>query len=371
MLNTPEKLKEADLGIKARQEVREMLARIPFLGPAEIVVEPAVIDRSWRPDFSIRVPSNDDQWTLICEVKASGQPRHVRLAVLELNDYVRALPIGHAYPVLVAPYLSPEAREMCREANVGFLDFWGNWYLCFDQVFIERTGKKVATAQRRELRSLFGPKSARILRLLLRHPEHNWKVVELAERARVSVGQVSNVRAALMDHEWAEAGKASEGLRVTRPDVILDAWREVYGKHRPQRSNYYTLLHGDALESAIRAALTEADDGAKAVLASFSAAQWLAPFARVATRRFFADAEGEAALRKHLRLEPISRGENVVIERPKDEGIFDDRIQPAPGIWCTGLVQTYLDLAVAGERGREAAEHLRSLKILPMWKAHI
>lgn len=34
-------------------------------------------------------------------------------------------------------------------------------------------------------------------------------------------------------------------------------------------------------------------------------------------------------------------------------------IEPAPGIICTSAVQTYLDLAQAGERGGEAAKHLR------------
>ena len=40
-----------------------------------------------------------------------------------------------------------------------------------------------------------------------------------------------------------------------------------------------------------------------------------------------------------------------------------DAIEPAPGSVCTGPVQTYLDLAAAGERGREAADHLRQEKL--------
>jgi len=34
-------------------------------------------------------------------------------------------------------------------------------------------------------------------------------------------------------------------------------------------------------------------------------------------------------------------------------------VRPEPGIACTSPVQTYLDLIDGGERGREAADHLR------------
>ncbi len=44
---------------------------------------------------------------------------------------------------------------------------------------------------------------------------------------------------------------------------------------------------------------------------------------------------------------------------PKDRGLLEDTVEPAPGAVCTGVIQTYLDLAAAGERGQEAAEHLR------------
>jgi hypothetical protein len=44
---------------------------------------------------------------------------------------------------------------------------------------------------------------------------------------------------------------------------------------------------------------------------------------------------------------------------PKDDGVFIDKVEAASGIDCTSPVQTFLDLSVVGDRGREAAEHLR------------
>lgn len=363
MLNVPSELKGADIETRAAQTIRNLLEDIRFLGPPESLI---IEERAHGADLRFRVPSSHDNWTLVGEVKQSAQPRQFHAVVYQLKEYARSVP-GLTYPVLVAPYISPKVRKMCQEADVGFLDLWGNCYLAFDHVFVERTGKKVDVAERRELRSLFGTKSSRILRLLLREPQRQWKVAELAKRADVSVGQVSNVRSALLSHEWAEVGPTSSGLRITKPGDVLDAWRAVYRKLRPQRSNYYTLLHGDAFTAAARRAF-DRDRGASAIFSSFSAAQWQAPFARVPTQRFLATEEGEATLRNTLELQPIGKGENVVIERPKDDGVFDDRVETAPGIWCTSPVQTYLDLSVAGERGREAAEHLRTHKIERDWR---
>ena len=52
---------------------------------------------------------------------------------------------------------------------------------------------------------------------------------------------------------------------------------------------------------------------------------------------------------------------------PKDDGEFIDSCEPAPGIRCTGPLQTYLDLSRAGDRGREAADHLRKTCLDPHW----
>lgn len=78
---------------------------------------------------------------------------------------------------------------------------------------------------------------------------------------------------------------------------------------------------------------------------------------------FFADEEGLSKLRAALKLAPVSKGENVSITMPKDPGLLDDTIEPAPGAVCTSPLQTYLDLSVAGERGTEAAGHLRQERL--------
>ena len=92
----------------------------------------------------------------------------------------------------------------------------------------------------------------------------------------------------------------------------------------------------------------------------------MAPHGRIATHYFYAETDAIDRLKRDLKLASAQKGENVVVMVPKDSGLFLDVVEPAPGAVCTSPVQTYLDLAQAGERGREAADHLRQEKL--SWK---
>ncbi len=339
---------------RAGEAMRELLEKIPILEVKRIDVEAA--SGEWAPDLIAQLLVDGRPHQLICEYKSNGQPRYARSALLELQNYV-AHRAPQATPVLIAPYLSPAVRQLCEEKGVGYLDLEGNARLTFGGVFIERIVANKPVAQQRELKSLFRPKSAQVLRAMLREPGRAWRVTELSEFTGVSLGHVSNVRTGLIDREWARA--SGGGLALSNPDALLDAWRDIYTVPSGERLRLYTSLHGSAFEDAARSAL-RADNGAgRAAFASFSAAQWLSPYARTGTHYFFADDQGLSKLQAALKLTPSSKGENVVVTVPRDLGLLSDTVEPAPGAVCTSPVQTYLDLSIAGERGAEAAEHLR------------
>ena len=204
-----------------------------------------------------------------------------------------------------------------------------------------------------------------MLRILLEPPIRTWKVADLQNAAGVSLGHVSNVRKLLLDHEWASVVEG--GLRVTEPEGLLREWGKVYKPLSQIRGSFYTPLHGERLEHAIRLSMAN-DRGRHALLASFSAARWLAPYTRQGTYYFYADHIGQQLVKDSMKLEPIAKGENVVIQEPKENDVFIGKVESAEGIWCTGPVQTWLDLNASGERGVEAAEHLLQYKLLPAWR---
>ncbi len=348
----------------AEERLRDVLKVIPFL----VVQDPApTVAATQVPDFTVELTSAGSSWTLVCEVKRLGQPRQVREAVYQLRRHLTFLPNKRAYGVLIASYLSEESISVLREESMGYLDLAGNCFLSFDSIFIERHGAPNPSVRRRTLRELFAPKASRVLRVLLQDLNKPWRVADLAESAGVSLGQASNVRRALLDREWARVD--ASGVRLKNPTAVLEAWGREYKAPVLCENHYYTLLHGAQLDTAIHSAFTSPGIDRHLLLASFSAAGWLAPFARVSSHFFYADPQGEQILKAALQLQSVPNGANIIVSRPKEDAVFMDRRQPAEGIWSTGPVQTYLDLAIAGDRGREAAGHLRRATLDPIWHA--
>lgn len=355
MLKIVNSMKEKEIEGKAAGALQALLAQVPGVTVQDIQVEPAGSERGI--DILAHIEVSARKHLLVCEVKSSGQPRYVRSALLQLRNCAARLG-NDATPIFIAPYLSPDAQALCRENDVGYLDLAGNARVIFDKVFIERLVATKPSVERRELKSLFKPKSAQVLRLMLRDPRRSWRVAELAKAAGVSLGHVSNVRSGLLDREWARVGDG--GLHASAPDALLDAWRDAYEPPAGKRIGFYTVMHGSSFEKAARYALgKEFRDQPRAAFASFSAAQWLAPYGRIGTHYFYADDIGLDRLRSTLDLSPMSKGENIVITVLNDVGLLRDTVEPASGAICTSPVQTYLDLTSSGERGREAADHLR------------
>jgi hypothetical protein len=342
-----------DIEVRAAEALKSLLEQVP-------AIKLKKLERATSSEFSVDIlahlNASGRPCVLACEVEANGQPRFVRIALLQLRDYVARLR-NDATPILIAPYISPDAQALCRANEVGFLDFEGNARIVFDGVFIERVAASKPPVERRQLRSMFKSKSARVLSVMLLQPNHAWRVAQLSDAAGVSLGHVSNVRAGLLAREWGRL--SDEGLSLSAPDALLDAWRDVYVPPQGERKAFYTTVHGRAFEDAARRVLNVGSNKGRAIFASFSAGHWLVPYGRTGTQYFYADDDGAQLLESALALSSPARGENVVIAIPKDEGVFANTLEPAPGAICTSLVQTYLDLAVAGERGREAANHLR------------
>ncbi|UXU89866.1 type IV toxin-antitoxin system AbiEi family antitoxin [Burkholderia sp. S-53] len=355
MLKGPHSMKDETL---AGDVLRGLLEKIPILRVEGIDAE--AVSGDWQPDLIARLRVDGRQHLLICEYKSNGQPRYARSALLELRNYI-AHRAPEATPVFIAPYLSPTVKQMCEEKGVGYLDLQGNARIAFDGVFIERMVADKPVSEQRELRSLFKPKSAQVLRVMLREPGRAWRVTELSDISGVSLGHVSNVRTGLIDREWACV--SDSGLVLSAPDALLDAWRDSYTAPPGERLRFYTPLHGSAFEHAARSALRVEEGPVRAAFASFSAAQWLSPYGRTGTHYFFADKEGLSKLQTALKLAVASKGENVVVTVPKDLGLLADAVEPAPGAVCTSPIQTYLDLSIAGERGAEAADHLRQERL--------
>ena len=187
------KIEESYIDI-AEKKLLEVFQKIPFLKIVSISREKEGID------FLVTVVVGNLEKTLIIEIKNNGQPRIARMVVNQLVRYKNRYP--DAYCIFMAPYISSKSAEICLEDGIGYVDFAGNCYLTFGQVYIEQKGAENPFGSRRDLISLYSPKTSRILRVLLTDPGRLWKTQLLADEAQVGLGLIANGKKMLLDREW-------------------------------------------------------------------------------------------------------------------------------------------------------------------------
>ena len=348
--------------IEAVEAVRALLERVTSIQITEVCHEQQLAS-DHRLDARIDFGHASARYSLLIEIKPNGAPRFARSAIYQLESYIAHLhrsehqdDTRRFIPMLVSPYLSPESRSICLDHNVAYLDLYGNAHLAFGPVYIERSVPDKPKSEARAQRSLFTPKAGAILRVLLRDPARAWRVTDLAEAANASLGHVSNVRKALLDREWVEIRE--DGLVLVQPDALLKSWRENHRQPAGHHISGYTVLHGDQLRNRLSGSLNPGPQPPRAICASNSAAEWIAPYVRGGTQSFYADELGARILQETLRLTHAAQGANVILRIPNDETLFEDAVEPAPGIFCANPVVTYLDLWNGNDRDREAADHM-------------
>jgi Transcriptional regulator, AbiEi antitoxin, Type IV TA system len=314
----------------------------------------------WGADFILEIDNQNTDWQLIVEVKNTSHPSRLANSILKLLQIVQNNPKQNIYPVLIVPWLSDKLMNHCADVGIGCMDLEGNFRLVFGGVYAVSRGAPAPAPEQQRLRSLFSPKSSRVLRVLLRDPKQIWRIQSLSETAGVSLGHAHKVKAALEERGWLES--LSGGIYLSQPKDLLETWSAVYTNQSPI-NRYYTLKHGKALAQAL-----QPNDGQHWLYTSFSAADWLAPFVRQEVLYLVADESGMAHLQQTLKIELVETGFNLVLMADFEGDILQDRFEAASNIWTTSPVQTYLELMSSHDRGREAAAHLYQKYIEPTWK---
>src|SRR6266508_6962273 len=174
---------------------------------------------------------------LVVEVSSLGQPRQIRAAVTRLNEIRRELPAAH--PVAAAIYIGPQSARILKSNNLGFVDLSGNCYLAFENVLIEKEGKRNVRPSTRPLRSLFAPRATRVVRVLLIEWQRSWRLDELAREAEVSLGHAHNVVKRLVDLAWVERDE-QQRLRLSKPADLLETWSEAYSYRDNEVAAYFS-----------------------------------------------------------------------------------------------------------------------------------
>ena len=348
--------------IEAFDAIRSLLSQIPSAQIKSVRYEEDTLAQ-YGIDGLVSFTHVGANFSLAVHVKPNGAPRYVRAGIYQLESYIARSQRDHKrdvgkqiVPMIVSQYLSPDARTICNDHNVAYLDLFGNARLVFESVHVDRAVAERPAIESRALRSIFTPKAAAILRVLMREPNRAWRVAELADKANASYGHVSNARKALLEREWGEVGR--EGFVLVRPSVLMREWRDSYRRPVAESISGYTTFHGSELNKRLWDKLNPYPKRSRAIYSLHSASQWLAPFERSATHTFYVNENGAEVLYAALALTRNVEGPNVILSVVKDESLFLDASEPSTNVFCTSPIVTYLDLWSGNDHDKEAAEHL-------------
>lgn len=122
-----------DLEMRAAAALKAALAEVSAIKVREIRHEAAKSGHD--SSLMVFVDVFGRRHILTCEIQSDGQPKHLRPALEELRAGA-AHRTDDAMPIIIAPYLSPEAQALCKENKTGFVDLEGNARLALGEVFI-------------------------------------------------------------------------------------------------------------------------------------------------------------------------------------------------------------------------------------------
>jgi hypothetical protein len=292
--------------------------------------------------ISVTAPSGE-RTSILVEAKAKVSATVAASVVKQ----VKSLRGDSQGAIVFAEFISDLARQRFREQGIGYQDLTGNVWLVLDKpaVFISTTGaERDPKPVGRGVRSLKGPKAARLVRALC-----DWfppvGVRELARRAGTDAGYATRVLALLQQDEIVarDSGGSVIGVRWTD---LLRRWAQDYSVYKTNEAMQFIAPRGlPALEKRLRSYN-------KRYAVTSSAA--VPPTAEIAPSRVFTcyvDDTDVAASK--LGLKPADVGANVFLLLPFDTVVYE-RGRDVGGLKMTALSQCVVDLLTGS--GREPAQ---------------
>ena len=337
---------------KALQTITRLLAGWLGTTRAELAANRHVKSGGTQIDLTARWR----RWTLIIEYKASGEAAIVRGAI----EQVRRAAAGmgkQTIPVVAVAYMGEVGRRLCEQAGVGWLDLSGNVHIAAEGLIIHVEGRPNRFKRPGRPSSAFAPKGARIARQLLIHSHEHFSQRELAQLAGLGEGYTSRIVRRLEEDNLVVRNDQG-AVRVADTALLLDAWSESYDfqKHRITQGHIAARDSDQVVRKTTQ--LLKAHEARYA--ATGLAGAWLVT--KSATFRLttlYVDDDALDLLRSEAGLREESRGANVWVVVPNDEGVYQGSKRRS-GVWCAHPVQVYLDLLAHPERAAEAAAELRA-----------
>ncbi len=342
-------------------EFRERIARGEGFQPFEVTVRddttPLVPPAVEQPDMIVSLSFDGGRRDFAVEIKANSTPQTLRLAIMQAKAVAFANQARSLLPMVVLPYLRPDALdELVRQRTSG-VDLCGNGVIYVPgNWFAYRTGAKNKYPSSEPIKNPFRGEQSIVARCLLSRSEFRSQQDIVAAVAEFGVTQstVSKVLAALSSELMAERKPV---IRTLRPSALLDALRDNYRVPTPRRVRRVRPVAEGAwsrlAENAERANVRYAVSAPERYV--------LLPNASGVKRVLTTNVE---ALLEKIDLIDDDRFPEMELVEVSTNAIFFGRLQEG-NTWFTAPLQEYLELSQAGKREREAAQQMRPRLLEP------
>ncbi len=264
--------------------------------------------------------------------------------------------------LLVAGQTTAEARDILQRHGVAVVDGLGNAHIELPGLLYHLAGhrkppKGAAAARSTRLRG----KAGIVAQALLLHPDRDWHVGDLADKARTSAALAHRVLTRLEreDIVVVDGAGPKRVRRLANPTALIDLWTEE-NTDKMIRTPAYLLGQGPRrLIEQLGGRLTRGHIAY--ALTGAAAGSLVAPFitAVPVIQVWVAVTAAADELHELTGAKPVDEGPNVVFLQARHDAPLAFREQ-VDDLWVVNRFRLYVDLREDPRRGREQADHLRS-----------
>lgn len=261
------------------------------------------------------------------------------------------------YPLIIVPYMGEVGADFCESRDISWMDLSGNAHIEADNIYIHVQGKPNKYKRPGRPSNIFAPKSSRVSRFLLIHPNELSRQKTISEETDLGRGYVSKIVQRLEKENLIL--KKNSKITVRNPEVMLEAWRENYD------FSDHEIIKGTVPAKSSQELLKKISNSFSRKSLKYAAtglgAAWLyTEYADFRLCSFYLREEPGPELLDRISFTKTKKGHNLWLVIPKDKGVMYGS-KEVKGINCVHPVQLYLDLLKGHpERAKDAASSVKT-----------
>lgn len=290
------------------------------------------------------------------EVKEYSDVPQLSSAIDKVSEFTKEENL-ECHPLIIVPFMGEVGADFCESRDISWLDLSGNAHIEADSIYIHVQGKPNKYKKPGRPSNIFAPKSSRVPRFLLIHPNELSRQKTISEETDLGRGYVSKIVQRLEKENLIL--KKNSKITVRDPEVMLEAWRENYD------FSDHEIIKGTVPAKSGQELLKKISNGFNSESLKYAAtglaAAWLyTEYADFRLCSFYLQEEPGKGLLDRISFTKTKKGHNLWLVIPKDKGVMYGS-KEVKGVNCVHPVQLYLDLLKGHpERAKDAASFVKT-----------